>query len=1701
MTLVPTAVTLFTCGEAATISSFEIEIHDACNNLVPPANPVNFEAFRTKNGSCTGLSGFGVVTTTWTTPESATIAYQSPPAGPYDADRMAGNTDHIAVRITDDFSGAFNCGSPLTILELETFPEKITNFDPLNNPISTTDHTDCNAAGMKSTDSTFNIEDACGNLVYDLNQLTLTAGAYVRADFSHDPSGVFNNPDDQGSIDPGNINWATITTAAYPSGDYTVTYTEPSCTLPPLYTKILHPNIALTANNFKSPVVPISFGLDLHSCTDCEIVTTTPTMIDCMPSDPTAKVIDVPGVTIVFCGITDGTPVELEVTSSAGAAGNASFDNIDPNVSTISGTFTSDTFSVSLYPGNAPNAANFTLTAYSPSKATYLTDPSGFSCQAVDLITIQSLCQSIKTYNEIIHAGSIETMVINANENLYIEVDDCNQNKDSTALDTITVTVTSPQGYTPPAPDIETVILTETAIDSGIFNSNVYAGATLDAGPLPIIYCGLGTSGDVSQNGRLFVRPGFDVMLQYTDPDDPADNGCVKYMPVNVYSCPAFVYSYFAHSYIHLDRHGVAADLSLGGNIFTNGEFELSGDMNVDGRGLDGVIHTPDDYITASLGHMSIAGNVVGDCYAPSLDLYGPDGNGQNTQVFPPNEGNILGDVYLMDGFKFDEALGVYFLEEIGTRGTPPSYGNYLSIAATAMYMPPPGSGVITYPKMGLMTHTGAVFPMPSEPGYPFDPNVDESYTLPPPDGKVLLAKDLPVFDYTKSVKKSQDMTTRYHSSIGEDTYFLSMAEFEAFLKAPRTYSALDGTTYTSPHVNAQGKTIYIIGDPYEGTIFHFPNGFETILLTMDKNKQVIIHGAVVSETIASIRGNKQDPTVNDGGFAIYSCGDRPVDWIEGWTGNTYSDYADWIAVRGGEEPIPYAMPSIVCRTRSEVKDRNGHSVIKGIVYSEMESHFHCAAPEGKNFLHGAQIANVVHNCMYMDFEYNDCVRKAAVDWYGCFCDAGGAPVPCQIVVTPSTSTVTKGGFTVALTPTGSFSGAYTYSVAGSSGGSVDPVTGVYTSGPNAGVDIVTFSSLGCLDATATINVIDACQVTNDPSAVTVPLGGSYVLAASSPQGGPFNWSFIQNQSGGVLDNIIGDSVTYTAGAGGGVDIVQVTDDGGCASDTTTINIDTCAVLVEIYEFNGAVCTGTPVDNVTAGEEVCVSALLGDPDSLGFTWSSSDPAGLFYDEATLTWVGSGVLLSQLGDMIRYKSGLALGTYSITSLDDESCPGGHFLSTCAITVAPVDPADDEIYATEVVDYVGWIGPATPARTIAAWSINDPGGIITVTSTTNATYTPSGVPGVYTISIEDNVGCRAETTVTVNPCPLITVIPPDPTVSLFTGNTETFSTADGTPPYTWNTSDSNIGVFDDPASGVFRPVAVWAVPINIYVVDDAGCPGETTALVTCPVLNIEPADFLATLLTPPINYTATGFFGADTFEWKSSDETVATIAKTGGSSAVATVMGKGITTITATSTFGCEVTTTLAVECPVITITPTDQTLKNAGDTVDFDVAGGGGPYTWASSDPAVGTIDVNTGVFTAVADGTATVTVTDTATSCEVSTTAKVAICVENIVVSMFEVTCTKRKIDVRAISDTQSGGPPLPGLTFAIFDGIGMQVWPAAGTQAMTWTSMGGGQYLFAQEDLGDFSMWDLTYYVEVYSSDCAGAPPGKLGITKKNCP
>ena len=99
-------------------------------------------------------------------------------------------------------------------------------------------------------------------------------------------------------------------------------------------------------------------------------------------------------------------------------------------------------------------------------------------------------------------AGGNPVTDYNPDATICVQVIDMDQNTNPAVAETVSAVVTSPQG------DSETVTLTETAADSGIFRACISSSSTVP-----------GSSND----GTLHALAGDVIVAGYTDPDDPSD--------------------------------------------------------------------------------------------------------------------------------------------------------------------------------------------------------------------------------------------------------------------------------------------------------------------------------------------------------------------------------------------------------------------------------------------------------------------------------------------------------------------------------------------------------------------------------------------------------------------------------------------------------------------------------------------------------------------------------------------------------------------------------------------------------------------------------------------------------------------------------------------------------------------------------------------------------------------------------------------------------------------------------------------------------------------------------------------------------------------------------------------------------------------------------------------------------------------------
>jgi len=251
--------------------------------------------------------------------------------------------------------------------------------------------------------------------------------------------------------------------------------------------------------------------------------------------------------------------------------------------------------------------------------------------------------------------------------------------------------------------------------------------------------------------------------------------------------------------------------------------------------------------------------------------------------------------------------------------------------------------------------------------------------------------------------------------------------------------------------------------------------------------------------------------------------------------------------------------------------------------------------------------------------------------------------------------------------------------------------------------------------------------------------------------------------------------------------------------------------------------------------------------------------------------------------------------------------------------------------------------------------------------------------------------------------IAVTPAD--ASIADGTTQEFtatglytdaSTQDLTTEVTWDSSDDEVVTLSNAADSEGLATAVGLGTATVSATSD-GVTGVTMLTVTDATLvsiAVTPADASIADGTTQ-EFTATGLYTDGLTQdlttevtWDSSDEAVATVSNADDSKGLATAVGAGSTTVSATSGAVSGIATlTVTATLVSIEVTPTDPSIAN-GLTQQFTAAGlysDGSTQdltteaTWASSSEAVATVS-NTGLATAASVGTTTVSATSGAVS-------------------------------------------------------------------------------------------------------------------------
>ncbi len=583
------------------------------------------------------------------------------------------------------------------------------------------------------------------------------------------------------------------------------------------------------------------------------------------------------------------------------------------------------------------------------------------------------------------------------------------------------------------------------------------------------------------------------------------------------------------------------------------------------------------------------------------------------------------------------------------------------------------------------------------------------------------------------------------------------------------------------------------------------------------------------------------------------------------------------------------------------------------------------------------------------------------------------SPIPVGIVVVtpPSDSLAVNGTIQLTATTEDSVGGVLTGRVVtwGSSNPAAATVsaTGLVTATANAGATTITATSEGKSGTSAITVYVPVATVTVAPPTATIFLAQTQAYTATTKDAGgnvltgrKVTWA-----SGNPSVAAVNSTSGVATAAGPGTTTITATSEGKSGTASLTVLVPVANVLVappsDSLVVNGTIqLTATPVDSVggvLTGRTV--------------TWGSSNPAAATVSATGLVTAGANAGTTTITATSEGKSGTSAITVYVP------------VATVTVTPTPVN-----LFVTQTQQFTATTkdagGNVLTGRKVT-WGSSSPlvasvstSGLATalLVGTTTITATSEGKSGTATL----NVALVPVATVHVNPTTDSLVV--NGTIQL---TATTLDSVGGTltgRTITWGSSNPAAATVS--ATGL---VTAGANPgTTTITATSEGKSGTSAITVYIPVASVTVAPPSATILpTQTQTFTATtkdvggNVLTGRLVTWGSSVPGVATV----NSSGVATAVGQGTTTITASSE-GKSGTASLTVLVPVanVLVSPTSDSLVVNGSIqlTATPVDAGNNPLagrtvTWGSSNPAAATVSA-TGVVTATGNpGTTTITAT------------------------------------------------------------------------------------------------------------------------------
>ncbi|MGP8217349.1 MAG: PKD domain-containing protein [Bacteroidia bacterium] len=620
-------------------------------------------------------------------------------------------------------------------------------------------------------------------------------------------------------------------------------------------------------------------------------------------------------------------------------------------------------------------------------------------------------------------------------------------------------------------------------------------------------------------------------------------------------------------------------------------------------------------------------------------------------------------------------------------------------------------------------------------------------------------------------------------------------------------------------------------------------------------------------------------------------------------------------------------------------------------------------------------LQNYVGHCIDIQAIVSDCY-PTAIGPHFCYVYFDATCGPLSII--ESTPSVCGGNVTLTAPPSG-VSYAWTGPcIVGNS------TLQTATAGCSGTYTVTITSADGCTDTLQkVITITPTMSVTATSTNATCSTAGT---ATANPTGGtgPYTYKWSNGSTNQKDTGLAPGNYTCTVSASGCVDTVDVTITGGGSITETIANVD-----VKCNGGNTGSATANPaggktpytylwnngntnqtISNLAAGTYTCVvkdangcktsqTVTITQPTALSTSTSETGtPCGATTGTASVTVTGGTPGYTYLwsgGQTTSGISNLAGGVNTVIITDANGCT-----TTTSVTVPSTNgPAGSILSSTNILCFGGNNGSAEANATggTSPYTYSWTGGQTTATATGLSA-------GSYTVTITDNTGCIASTTVTITQPPALRDSTDSTNVICFGGSngSATVGVKGGTPNYTysWNTAPVQTGTT---ATGLTAGTYI------VRITDADGCKDSSTVTISQPpLIQLSLTSFPATChnsCNAQSIVVPSGGTNPFTYLWSNGTTTADNTAMCVDSTY----------TIKVTDRNGCTHDTSVTVLQPAAIVIKSDSTpalCDQADGSAGIAVSGGTPGYTYKWSTGTTNTTDT----IVNVAPGTYTVHVTD-----------------------------------------------------------------------------------------------------------------------------